>query len=55
MRPRRPACSSSIGLALSDPGASHADELLAAAQAAVEAAKRAGGDRFAVADSLVLD
>ena len=34
-----------------DPGAGDADELLAAA----EAAKRAGGDRFAVADSLVLD
>ena len=46
----------SIGLALSDPaGPGGADELLAAAEAALEAAKHAGGDRFAVADSLVLD
>jgi hypothetical protein len=39
----------------STPTGCDADELLGAAEAAVEAAKCAGGDRFAVADSLVLD
>jgi diguanylate cyclase len=46
----------SIGLALSDPSSlSEAQALLEAADRALASAKRAGGDRFAVADSLVLD
>jgi diguanylate cyclase (GGDEF)-like protein len=46
----------SIGLALSDPsGAGDPEALLAAADAALEDAKSAGGDRFAVEASLVVD
>jgi len=46
----------SIGLALSDPAsASSSKELIAAAEKALVAAKEAGGDRFAVDESLVFD
>jgi diguanylate cyclase (GGDEF)-like protein len=46
----------SIGLALSDPSSGRgSQELLAGAERALADAKRAGGDRFAVGDSLVLD
>jgi len=46
----------SIGLVLSTPSSARGPEdLLAAADRALEAAKQAGGDRFAVDESLVLD
>ena len=46
----------SIGLVLSTPSSARGSEdLLAAAHRALEAAKQAGGDRFAVDESLVLD